>query len=300
LADAYAKDSGQTIAAAVKAAREAHDRAAAIGAAMWLTTLGPAAEPALEALDAMAVGSLDSYARNHAETASQFIRRSMLVTPDCGSEVTSYSEEILARTRIALLTRAVSEKKCSNPDCAAFVSELINFLEHHDPYVRAGSAELLANLASITSEVSSAVAALQKMLVDELAAEVGIAGECPLEGRLYHWRQERRSPRQSALRALFAIGRNPEGDRTLRAMVAESMHAAIVCGNCAVPPRFSIGQWRMAVAAAGGLSVADPIIRAARQDCRARAWSGDDTDRAAFVAEAELTKIIGQLSGRLV
>ena len=111
------------------------------------------------------------------------------------------------------------------------------------------------------------------------------------------WRRERRCPRDAAVRALFAIGRVPEDDRMLTAMVAESMHAAVICGRHALPHRFTMAQWRGAVAAAGGLAVADPLIRAARQHCRNQ---GNDPDDSAHACEAELTEVIRQLSGRLV
>jgi hypothetical protein len=83
-------------------------------------------------------------------------------------------------------------------------------------------------------------------------------------------------------------------------MIAESTHAAVIGGGTAAPHRFGIDRWRVAVAAAGGLSVADPLLRAARQDCRARAWSGDDADGSGFACEAELAEVVRRLSGRLV
>jgi hypothetical protein len=86
LAAAYARAPRETIAAAGEAARDPEVRNAAVGAANWLTTLGPAAEPALPALDAMAEGELDDYAQRVARAAAEFIRKSLLVEPGRAAE----------------------------------------------------------------------------------------------------------------------------------------------------------------------------------------------------------------------
>ena len=150
---------------------------------------------------------------------------------------------------------------------------------------------------AMVPQVSHAIPALEKMLADAVAAEVGIAENFQCEEQLYHWRRERRCPRDAAVRALFAIGRVPEDNRMLTAMVAESMHAAIICGTHTLPHRFTMAQWQGAVAAAGGLAVADPVIRAARQQWRNQE---NDPDDAADACESELKDVIRQLSGRLV
>jgi hypothetical protein len=137
------------------------------------------------------------------------------------------------------------------------------------------------------------------MLDDDAAAEVGAAGEFEFEGRLYHWHLRRWCPRAAALSALFAIGWLPEGSQAFTAMLAESRRAAVVCGGRAAPHRFGIGQWRLAIDAAGGLSVADPVLRAARQQCHALSWEGDRSDNTALAAEVELAEVIRRLSGRL-
>ena len=54
------------------------------------------------------------------------------------------------------------------------------------------------------------------------------------------------------------------------------------------------------MAAAGGLAVAGPVIRAARQRCRERAWAGPAADFSAEAAQEELAEVIRRLSGRLV
>ena len=155
----------------------------------------------------------------------------------------------------------------------------------------------LGKLAPTEPHVSHAIPALEKMLADADVAEVGIAESFPCGEQLYHWRRERRCPRDAAVRALFAMGRVPEDGRTLTAMLAESMHAAVICDRHALPHRFTMAQWQGAIAAAGGLAVADPVIRAARQQWRNQE---NDPDDAADACEAELKDVIRQLSGRLV
>jgi len=132
--------------------------------------------------------------------------------------------------------------------------------------------------------------------MEEDFAEVGIVGEFTCEGRLFHWRRERRSPRAGAIQALFAIGWKPYDDQILRAMLAEATLAKIVCGESVEPYRFPIARWRMASEAAGGYPIADPLIRAVQQQCLNQLHAGN----APHVCAAELSEIIRVLSGRLV
>jgi hypothetical protein len=233
LADIYARTPERVVAGAIEAVHTPNDRTTAIGAAKWLMTLGPAAEAALGALDAMAGGQLDDYARDRAREAGAIIRQALLITRD-GKE---------------------------------------------------------------PPQSADAIPALERMLADEDFADVGITGEFECEGRLFHWRRERRSPRESAVRALFAIGHVPDGDRMLKAMLAEAMFAKVVCGTSAVPQRFAIAEWRLASEAAGGLAIAEPLIRATRLQCQTQPWPGNN---AAHVCEAELAEVVRVLSGRLV
>jgi hypothetical protein len=239
LAQAYARAPDEVIAAAIETVRAGSDRWAAMGAAQWLATLGPVAERALPALDAVASMPLDSYARDQVLAAGRFIRQALLIARDRDGD---------SPTRSA---RSPGEAE-------------IPILEH--------------------------------MLAEEASAEVGIAGPCECGGRLVHWRHERRSARASAIRALFAIERVPEGDCMLAAMLAEALHAHAICGKAAEPLRFTIAQWRLAADAAGGLAVAEPRIRAARQQCQNMPWPGHSGPH---VCEAELAKVIRVLSGQL-
>jgi hypothetical protein len=85
---------------------------------------------------------------------------------------------------------------------------------------------------------------------DEVFVEVGIAWVHTCAGRLLHWCHEGPSPRVGAVPALFAASHIPDGDRMLSAMLAESIHAKVVCGKSGEPYRFSITQLRSAAGAA--------------------------------------------------
>jgi hypothetical protein len=76
-------------------------------------------------------------------------------------------------------------------------------------------------------------------------------------------------------------------------MLAEAVHAQAICNTLAEPPRFTVAQWRSAVAAAGGLIIAEPRIRGAGQQCLRGPWPGHTGPHACEAALAEV------LSGRL-
>jgi hypothetical protein len=191
----------------------------------------------------------------------------------------------------------VSKDRASVLDSTALISEQIDGLSHSDAYVRARSAALIAQLP--LSQVSDFFPLLERLLTDEEVATVGIVGRVELHGRLHHWHQQWWSPRVSAIQVLLQFGKAPEGEQVLRAMVAESKRPAMICSSTA-PHQFSIAQWRQAVTLAGGLAVADPIIRSARQQCLNQRCSKDGLDNSASAAEAELAEVIRQLSGRLL
>ncbi len=295
LADAYRRDPQRTVAEAAAVLREAKDRDGAIGAALWLMTLGPAAQPALEALDACATGELDDYARGEVRSAGESIRQSLLVTPQPGAAVNPAKPS--PRERIAWLARAQRDNALTNLNPAELVSELFDWLNHADAYVRAVAGALLAAAVRHPGEVRRAAQVLEKLLGDDAAVEVGITEEFEYAGRLYHWRRERYSPRDAAVRGLFALGHVPADGRLFTAMLTESTQPAAVCGRCAIPCRFPIPQWGLAVEAAGGLSACEPLLRAARQECRNTAWHGD---QGPYVGDSELAEVIRVLSGRLV
>jgi hypothetical protein len=298
LADAYDQHPQQTIAVAIEAVRNFHNRDAAIGATCWLQTLGPVAKPALPTLEAAGEGDVDEYFRKHAQSACQFIRRSLLVEPDMDREATLSASNRPTRLRLALLAEMISKDRASPLDSTALVSELIDGLAHPDAYVRARSAVLIAQLP--LSQVTDSFPLLERLLTDEEAAAVGVVGRVELHGRLYHWHQQWWSPRVSAIRALYQFGKAPEGEQLLRAMVAESKRPGMICSSYTAPHQFSIAQWQQAVTLAGGLAVGDPIICSARQQCLNQRYSKDDVDNSASAAEAELAEVIRQLSGRLL
>jgi HEAT repeat protein len=292
LADALARAPEEVIAAAIAAVGGGIDRNAALGAVYWLATLGPAAGSALEALDHMAGRSLhtDVWALNHAVAASTFIRQSLLVTPEKGEWD---EEEHISRREVTRWLRA-AEAYSSDLHGDEILGPLARFLTHPDPYVRACAAEGLAILPE-TDPLAGVSPLLEQMLSDEAFADVGIAGEYLCAGRLYHWRRERRAPRAAAIRALRMPGRRTDGDRILKAMLGEATQARVVCANATVPQRFTIAQWFAAAQAAGGLSVAEPLIRASEQQC-----SRQDGRRTVTACALELAEVSRHLSGRLL
>jgi HEAT repeat protein len=287
LAEMVAQDSEATISGAVEVVRDAKNRNAALGAVHWLMTLGPAAERALPEIDKMATGILDSYAKDEAKRAAEFIRKAMAVETDVSPDSNLRSK----RNRIASLLRLEPSNQLG------LLQEVEELLENEDAYVRAGAAEAIANWAPPLSASPEVIRKLVNLMSDEAAVDVGVPGPFEFEGRVSHWRRERRSPRASALRALFVLDSVPQGELFLRAMLAETEHAALVIAQQTVPCRFPIGQWRRAVSAAGGLAIAEPQLRTFGQSCREHGWSGKHS---AFAAESELAVVIRQLSGRLI
>ena len=177
----------------------------------------------------------------------------------------------------------------------------IEALAHPDSIVCARAANSIAAMPPGAPDILDAVPALLRLLDDEAPTEVGIAGRFEFRGRIHHWHLRRRCPRAEAIRALSHLGRVPDGDRMLRALIAESQHAEVVCARRETAPhRFGIAAWRAASTAAGGPSVADPLIRTARRRCLERAHSPEDADGVASACEAELDEVIRRLSGRLV
>ena len=150
-----------------------------------------------------------------------------------------------------------------------------------------------------TGELPAGAAALTRLLADESDSLVGVTGRFDFDGRVYHWRQVRRSPRAAAIHALFQLGHIPPGPALLQAMLAAARQSSIVCGRHAAPFRFEMAQWQAAIDAAGGLPEAEPAIRSARQASRSAAWQGEQADDLAFAAEAELAAVLRRLSGRV-
>lgn len=260
LADAYVEDPARLIAAAIEAVRDADERDVSIGAADWLATLGPPAATALPALEVMSGRDGDRYVSSYSRDSIAFIRRSM---------------------------ELASEPIETGPPIG------IEALDQPDPIVRARAARRIALTTADAPGIFQAIPALLRWLDNEASVEVGIAGRFEFRGlidpgpRLHHWHQKRWSPRAEAIRALVHLGRVPEGDRMLRALVAESRQTEIVCARrSSAPHRFGIEIWRAAVDAGGGISAARSTIRAA--------WSG-----AEVACKTELDQVLRRLEARL-
>jgi hypothetical protein len=71
----------------------------------------------------------------------------------------------------------------------------------------------------------------------------------------------------------------------------------VICGDKTIPTRFPLPYWRAAIEAAGGIAVADALIRAARQECSNQPWHGND---ASCQCAAELGEVARVLSERLI
>jgi len=279
----------QAIAAATAALRAADNRTIAMGAARWLTTLGPAAKPALDALDAMSSRETTTGGAARLRAASAYIHQSLLVTPDVGSEPSA--GEPTVRHHVARLLRAAAEAGTCGATRVELVAEASGLLAHSDAYVRCEAAHALAVLKPEPDQIAGVLPILEGMLACEACAEVGIAGEYELSRRLYHWRRERRSPRAGAIRALLAVGWSARGDILLKAMLAEAILPRVLCVDRAALSKFAIAHWRLAVDAAGGLPAVDRLIRTVRLQCLRQ--------YATFVCAGELADVIRQLSGRL-
>lgn len=286
LARAYAADPVGTVAHAIALLAPKGDRSGAIGAGKWLATIGPAAEPALVALDRLASDGPDPYAMGQAKGVAEWIRGSLQVVPE---PTAADPGKLPDRLRIMRLSGDLQKP--------ADVAEWIDMIGHADPFIRYEAAERLGKLPQ---EASRSRDILVRLLTDESFTEVGVAGKYECNGRLYHWHRARRSPRSAAIRALFALEHVPQDDRLLNAMLEESTRATAVCADQGVPEQFTPAQWDAAVEAAGGFAAAEPRIRAARQVAQRTVWSDEDPDRVAFACSTELEAVIRRLSGRLV
>lgn len=100
---------------------------------------------------------------------------------------------------------------------------------------------------------------LRPMLSDPSEEVVGVTGETEVRGRLYHWRSERRSLSEVAIRALLAIEAELTGPEVLEAMIAQLTGAIVQCGNTALTPQYCISQWRKVCEAAGGIPACEPM-----------------------------------------
>jgi hypothetical protein len=233
----------------------------------------------------MATDGPDPYAKEQPQGVATWIRRALGVSPEPTAARPGGSPD---RRRIVVLGEA---------GVTADATELFHLVGHPDPFVRCRAADLLGRLPQAAGRSKAVLTAL---LADDGFADVGVMGPHVCDGRLYHWHRARRSPRAAAIRALFALGHVPPGDRMLTAMLAESVRAATVCGERGTAGRFTAAQWDAAVGAAGGFAAAEQQVRTARRVARNTGWSGEEEDKVAFSATSELDEVTRRLSGQLV
>jgi hypothetical protein len=135
LAEVYARQPDQVIAVAIEAVRTG-GRWTVMGAAQWLATLGPAAEKALPALDAVAGGPLDSYAQDQVSRAGKFIRQSLILVRE-GDQDRAASP---ARADVAVLLRDAAEANIADERRQGLIAAFTGHLDHSEAVVRAGAA----------------------------------------------------------------------------------------------------------------------------------------------------------------
>jgi hypothetical protein len=190
LAEAYAREPEEMVAKVTDVIRRASDRNGTIGAGLWLMTLGRAARPAMEALDSsMPENKMDPCAHEQMAAAAKFVRQSLMATPDA-SEVGS--EASATRKEISALVRSLAGKPGLVANQAPY-AEIQRYFHDSDPYVRAGAAGVVAMLAPSFPDMANLKPALELILDDDGFSEVGISGPYDCDGRLFHWRRERRS-----------------------------------------------------------------------------------------------------------
>jgi hypothetical protein len=240
------------------------------GAVEWLRKLGPAAAFALKDLDAKAAASIPPASAWEIAGVARFIR---------------WSRQFKSRPSI--------KKTRSAPT----TSEWIAMLESPDVYTRAVAAGSLATRTEMgPARRQEAVTALQKLLKDDASIEFGVKGRCEVDGRLYFWRMERKTPRASAVTALFALEYQPADGSLFRGMVAESGRAAVVYGEKVTPRQFPLEVWRLAIQGAGGMSKCERLFSRLLSELIERPYSHEVNEK--YACSDEVERVVASLTGR--
>lgn len=243
---------------------------AGLGAVEWLRKLGSAAAFALEDLDAKAATITPPASAWAVADVANFIRWS---------------------------THFESQPSIKKTRSAPTSSEWIETLKSPDAYTRAVAVESLATQPGMDpAKKQEAVTALQKLLKDDASIKYQVKGRCEVDGRLYFWRMERKTPRASAVIALFTLGYQPDDDSLFRGMVAESERAAMVCGEKVVPRRFPLELWRLAIQGAGGMSNGECLLNRLLKQLSERPYSKEVNEQ--YACSDEIKRVVASLTLR--
>lgn len=292
LSNAFKTDSQQIIQSAIDFLAEASDRSAVLGAAKWLTTLGPVAKQALPVIDSSGAGKFDNYVDDQMALVRRLIEESV---------------KFQATNRPATADAGpVNELKMQVSDGADRSSEPWRaLLDHSDWLVRFQAASAVADVGKVLRKHVDLSDELQEiiypLLRDEAFDVISITGEFGNKDQIYQWRRQRRSVAAAAVQALFSLGISSESDDLLDAMLGEAMQPHVRCSDTVIVSEYSGSEWRLACeSVARGLVTGELRVRAARQRCHKSLWSGDTYDSLFAVAEQNLQETILLLSGRIV
>lgn len=292
LANAFKDDAEQVIQSAIDVLAEASDRSAVLGAAKWLTTLGPVAEQALAVIDSCAGGKFDSYIDGQMALARRLI-----------SEAVEFEATNCPATADADLLNKLTMQVSDNTGLSSESWRAL--LEHSNWLVRFEAASAVASVGGTLRNSEDCASGLREsirpLLRDVAFDEVCISGEYDYRDQIYQWRRQRRSVAGAAVRAIFSLGLTFESDDLLDAMLREAMQSLVRCGDVVVVSEYSATEWRLACeSASGGFVKGEMRVRTARQRCHQLLWSGDTYDPLPAVTERNLQEAILRLSGRLV
>lgn len=292
LASAFRENPDSVIASAVGVLRKAGDRTTVLGAAKWLTTVGPAASSAIPAIESCGGGRFDSYIDGEMNLACRLIR-----------EAIEFDENSAAGPTDMRIARQLVEEDA--PGQTLSPDAWREHLEQDDWLARFQTLTALANAGRAYRDSGSSTMELQEMVCPSLRDEshdtVSITGEYRNGDQIYQWRRQRRSVAGAAVRAMFALGAHLRSSDLFDAMLREATQAYVRCGATVIVSEYSDEEWCLACESAdGGFSRGERRIRAARQQCRTSVWHGTVYDPLEAVAESHLRQVILRLSGRLV
>jgi hypothetical protein len=240
------------------------------GAVEWLRKLGSTAACVLKDLDAKVAAATPPAAAWEIQGVANFIR---------------WSRQFKAQPAL--------KKSRSAPT----FSDWIALLKSPDANTRAVAAESLASQPEVDpARNQEAITALRELLNDDGRLEYGVKGRCEVDGRLYFWRMERKTPRAAAIMALSALGYQPDDDSLFRGMVTESERAVMVCGEKVIPRQFPLSVWRRAIQGAGGMSKCERLFNRLLKELSDRPYSKEVNEQ--YACSDEVKRVVASLTLR--